>query len=281
MVAWAAIALALRTPDQDALYSRLSTYLHPLAGKNVAWHLLISVTMIRPKPDARILLTRDEVGASIIGDLEFKPVVPNDTGWWDSVITYLPEGVEKVLIVDAAAATLTNSLAQLVAGPTGRVLIGENNAPLALWLERPEDGEAMTSLPAEGLLPALGSSLDPISVVGEEGLLIRDRHTLARAGIIIRDRIVANLLASGVTFLLPETVLIDVDVRIESDTVIYPSVVLEGRTTIGAETVIGPGCRIIDSWIGSGVELKGWNYIVGANIRNRAVLEPYVRRGFD
>jgi len=31
--------------------------------------------------------------------------------------------------------------------------------------------------------------------------------------------------------------------------------VLEGQTTIGEETVIGPGCRIIDSWVGSGVEL--------------------------
>ena len=81
--------------------------------------------------------------------------------------------------------------------------------------------------------------------------------------------------------MLPGSVLVDVDVRIGVDTVIYPGAVLEGDTTIGAETVVGPGCRIIDSWIGSGVELKGWNYVSHTSVRNRAILEPYVRRGFD
>jgi bifunctional UDP-N-acetylglucosamine pyrophosphorylase/glucosamine-1-phosphate N-acetyltransferase len=88
-------------------------------------------------------------------------------------------------------------------------------------------------------------------------------------------------MSAGVTFLLPASVLVDVDVRIGTDTTIYPGVVLEGDTTIGDETVIGPGCRIIDSWIGSGVELKGWNYVAHTSVRNRAILEPYVRRGFD
>ena len=55
----------------------------------------------------------------------------------------------------------------------------------------------------------------------------------------------------------------------------------EGQTTVGEETVIGPGCRIIDSWVGSGVELKGWNYISRTSVRNRAILEPNARRGFD
>jgi bifunctional UDP-N-acetylglucosamine pyrophosphorylase / glucosamine-1-phosphate N-acetyltransferase len=85
----------------------------------------------------------------------------------------------------------------------------------------------------------------------------------------------------GTTFLLPESVMVDVDVRIGRDTIVYPSVVLEGQTTIGDETVIGPGCRVIDSWIGSGVELKGWNYVAHTSVRNRAILEPYVRRGFS
>jgi bifunctional UDP-N-acetylglucosamine pyrophosphorylase / glucosamine-1-phosphate N-acetyltransferase len=76
-------------------------------------------------------------------------------------------------------------------------------------------------------------------------------------------------------------VMVDVDVRIGRDTIVYPSVVLEGQTTIGDETVIGPGCRVIDSWIGSGVELKGWNYVAHTSVRNRAILEPYVRRGFS
>ncbi len=89
------------------------------------------------------------------------------------------------------------------------------------------------------------------------------------------------LMEGGASFLLPDSVWVDVDVRIGRDSVVYPGVVLEGQTTIGVETVIGPGCRIIDSWVGSGVELKGWNYVAHTSVRNRAILEPYVRRGFD
>jgi bifunctional UDP-N-acetylglucosamine pyrophosphorylase / glucosamine-1-phosphate N-acetyltransferase len=111
--------------------------------------------------------------------------------------------------------------------------------------------------------------------------VVRDRAGLARTSVLMRDRIVQRLMTGGVTFLLPESVLIDVDVRIGRDTVVYPGVVLEGKTVVGEETVIGPGCRIIDSWIGSGVELKGWNFVSRSSVRNRAILEPYVRRGFD
>src|SRR5690606_36229639 len=110
---------------------------------------------------------------------------------------------------------------------------------------------------------------------------VRNRHDLARLQGRVRDQLVRALMDAGVTFLLPESVLVDVDVRVGRDTVIYPGVILEGSTTVGEESVIGPGCRIIDSWVGSGVELRGWNYIAHASVRNRAILEPYVRRGFD
>jgi bifunctional N-acetylglucosamine-1-phosphate-uridyltransferase/glucosamine-1-phosphate-acetyltransferase GlmU-like protein len=52
-------------------------------------------------------------------------------------------------------------------------------------------------------------------------------------------------------------------------------------TEIGSECVIGPHCRVIESRIGRGVELKGWNYVTHTSIRNHAVLEPYVRRGYE
>jgi len=111
--------------------------------------------------------------------------------------------------------------------------------------------------------------------------IVQNRAQLAATSDRIRRQIVRGHMAAGVTFLLPETVLVDVDVRIGRDSILYPGVVLEGSTTVGDETVIGPGCRIIDSWVGSGVELRGWNYISHTSIRNRAILEPYVRRGFD
>jgi bifunctional UDP-N-acetylglucosamine pyrophosphorylase/glucosamine-1-phosphate N-acetyltransferase len=74
---------------------------------------------------------------------------------------------------------------------------------------------------------------------------------------------------------------LDCEVAIGEDTVVYPGVVIEGRTDIGSECVVGPHCRIIEASIGRGAELKGWNFIARTSIRNHAVLEPYVRRGFD
>jgi bifunctional UDP-N-acetylglucosamine pyrophosphorylase/glucosamine-1-phosphate N-acetyltransferase len=88
-------------------------------------------------------------------------------------------------------------------------------------------------------------------------------------------------MADGVTFRNPATVVVDSTVSIGADTVVYPGAVLEGRTEIGRECVIGPYSRIVESTIGRGVELKGWNYVTRTTIRNHAVLEPHVRRGFD
>jgi hypothetical protein len=127
-----------------------------------------------------------------------------------------------------------------------------------------------------------GGLLDPLRRLSEPGaFVVRNREELAVAQRRIRDEIVSALMRAGATFVLPDTVSVDVEVRMGRDTIIYPGVVIEGQTTIGDETVIGPGCRIIDSWVGSGVELKGWNYIAHTSVRNRAILEPYVRRGFD
>ncbi len=283
MNAWAGIALALRAPDEDALYSRLATYLHPLAGRSLAWHVLSAMAATRPAPTNIMLVSPDGADRAIVGELPVEAITSDAAHWWDAVQPRIPATVDRLLIVDAAAATLsTTSLARLIAGPTGRVLNGEAGEPLAIWIGRRAAEEwAGCAGGRAGALADLASGLEPVAAAGEEGILVRDRAGLARATAVIRDRVVGNLLAAGVTFLLPETVLVDVDVRIGADAVIYPGVILEGQTTIGAETVVGPGCRIIDSWIGSGVELKGWNYIVGANIRNRAVLEPYIRRGFD
>ena len=115
----------------------------------------------------------------------------------------------------------------------------------------------------------------------DELIRITDRHALSDASVAIRDRLIREHEANGVSFVLPATTWIDADVRIGADTVIDPGTVIEGATDIGAECVIGPYSRIVESRIGRGVELKGWNYVARTSVRNHAVLEPYVRRGFD
>lgn len=186
---------------------------------------------------------------------------------------------EELLVTDAAAAVPGELLERVAAPPGPRLLTDGSGAPVAARLS-PEraarlvhDGGALARLVAE--VPPGERVDDPAAIV------VRDRAGLSRAVASVRDRVVRAHMAAGVTFLLPGSVLVDVDVRIGRDTIVYPSVVLEGTTEVGEETVIGPGCRLVDAWIGSGVELKGWNYVSHASIRNRAILEPYVRRGFD
>ncbi|HEX7050984.1 MAG TPA: hypothetical protein VF188_12320 [Longimicrobiales bacterium] len=258
--------------------SRLPTIAHPLAGRAVAWHVLEAMAEIEAAPARLLLLSMLPLDAAITGELPAEVVETPPRGWWDAVAGRLGPEVDHLLIADAAAAGLRRSMAALVNGRAGRVLVDAEGAPLAVWLER---GAAEAAAGGPPSFEVLARGLEAVPAEPAEAFLVRDRASLARAGALIRDRLVRRLMAGGATFLLPASVLVDVDVRIGPDSVVYPGVVLEGSTTIGAETVIGPGCRIIDSSVGSGVELKGWNYIVGANIRNRAVLEPYVRRGFD
>lgn len=280
MDGWAGIALALRGPREEAMRSRLPTYLHPLAGRPLAWHVLRAISEREPAPRRVLLLAVQPLDPAVVGDLpaEIRTLEPGDDVA-AILSTTRNSAIRRVLFVDAAAAALWASLTRLVAGPPGRALTARDGGPVAAWLERdavPAGARADSALAASARLCRPETGADPAEVFA-----VRDRAALARAGSLIRDRMIDRLMASGVTFLQPETVLVDVDVTIGADAVIYPGVVLEGETSIGAETVIGPGCRIIDSQIGSGVELKGWNYISGSMIRNRAVLEPYVRRGFD
>ena len=83
------------------------------------------------------------------------------------------------------------------------------------------------------------------------------------------------------TFVSPDTTLIDADVQIGPDTVIYPGVIIEGVSSVGRESVIGPFTRIANAHLGRGVELKGWNLIAHTTIPHGSIVQPYVRQGAD
>jgi bifunctional UDP-N-acetylglucosamine pyrophosphorylase/glucosamine-1-phosphate N-acetyltransferase len=50
--------------------------------------------------------------------------------------------------------------------------------------------------------------------------------------------------------LLPDTVYLGMDVQVGPDTVLYPGVILEGSTRVGASCVLGPNTHIVDSTVG-------------------------------
>jgi hypothetical protein len=278
MASWTGIALARTAPGGDGMQSRVSTYLHPLAGRPLAWHTVSSLAALHPAADRLLLVGEGELHPELFGEVgPLLEVVHSDP---ETSAPNPPLGPDPVLVVDAAAPALGPMLTVLLHSPQGTCLAGGDGCVAAALLSAEDatrvlgDRRGMASLDRRA---AEFRWLEP----APEAVVVRDRAGLARTSVLMRDRIVQRLMTGGVTFLLPESVLIDVDVRIGRDTVVYPGVVLEGKTVVGEETVIGPGCRIIDSWIGSGVELKGWNFVSRSSVRNRAILEPYVRRGFD
>jgi len=91
---------------------------------------------------------------------------------------------------------------------------------------------------------------DPDEILG-----INDRVQLAKAGEIIKSRILEMHMRSGVTLIDPRTVYIDDGVKIGMDTVIYPGAYIEAGSEVGESCIIGPNSRIIRSSIGSGAEI--------------------------
>ena len=79
---------------------------------------------------------------------------------------------------------------------------------------------------------------------------------------------------AGVTILDPLTTHIDADVRIGQDTVVHPFTVLSGVTDIGEDCVIGPGARISDSQIGSGVSVRD-SHVVASQIGDGTKIGPF------
>ena len=77
------------------------------------------------------------------------------------------------------------------------------------------------------------------------------------AGRALRSRINERLMKDcGVTMIDPSATYIDADVEVGPDTVIYPGVILEGKTKIGAGCTLYQGSRIADSTIGDGTVVQ-------------------------
>jgi len=97
---------------------------------------------------------------------------------------------------------------------------------------------------------------------------VNNRFELSIAEKIIQEKILKKHMLNGVTIHNPETQKIDYFVEIENDTEILPGCVLEGKTKIESDCVIGPFAQIIDSHISKGSIVKQsvvMNSYVGEN----------------
>lgn len=113
-----------------------------------------------------------------------------------------------------------------------------------------------------------------------ESLGVNNRVQLSQAEQILRQRKCQEVMLAGVTLLDPAATYIGADVVIGNDTIIYPNVVLEGKTVIGSDNVIGMNCRFVDSTIGNGNDIQS-TVIVESTVGNGCKIGPmaYLRPG--
>ena len=105
-----------------------------------------------------------------------------------------------------------------------------------------------------------------------EMLGINSRVQLSHVETILRQRINEKHMENGVTFLNPETTIVETDVEIGPDTVIYPGVILQGKTRIGQACTLYGTTRIVDSQIGDHV-------VVDNVLIEESVVEDHTKLG--
>jgi bifunctional UDP-N-acetylglucosamine pyrophosphorylase/glucosamine-1-phosphate N-acetyltransferase len=124
----------------------------------------------------------------------------------------------------------------------------------ALQRLRPDNsaGELYLTDVFKDLRPALVVELSD----REEALGINDRVQLAEAEAALRQRVLRELMLSGVTVVDPASTFVDVGVSVGQDTVLEPFTILRGATEVGEGSRIGPHTEIRDSKIGDRARIE-------------------------
>jgi bifunctional UDP-N-acetylglucosamine pyrophosphorylase/glucosamine-1-phosphate N-acetyltransferase len=104
---------------------------------------------------------------------------------------------------------------------------------------------------------------------------VNSRLELAKAVDILRKRKIQQLIEKGVTFYDPQTTWIDLDTKIGRDTIIYSSVIIEGKSKIGDNCQLYPFVHLINSRVGNRVRIFGSSMIEDSVIENECRVGPF------
>jgi bifunctional UDP-N-acetylglucosamine pyrophosphorylase/glucosamine-1-phosphate N-acetyltransferase len=126
-----------------------------------------------------------------------------------------------------------------------------------------------------GVLAAMGHQIgcvvatDPAETRG-----VNDRAQLALCETELRARTNRRWLLNGVTMVDPAQTYIEVTVELGRDVSLFPGTVLQGRTTVGDGSEIGPNTRLVDSVIGAGATVES-TVARDAEIGDEAQVGPF------
>ena len=127
-----------------------------------------------------------------------------------------------------------------------------------------------------GLLRAQGENVQAL-VAGDadEVLGCNTRADLAGVDLAFRRRKRAELMAAGVSMIMPESILVDPDVAIGSDTLLEPGVQVLGRSRIGAGCTIRTGSILSDVTVEDGVLVKPYSVISSSYLSAETQIGPF------
>jgi bifunctional UDP-N-acetylglucosamine pyrophosphorylase/glucosamine-1-phosphate N-acetyltransferase len=126
-----------------------------------------------------------------------------------------------------------------------------------------------------GVLASAGHTVDSVvapSAVEVGG--VNDRVQLSQAEAELRRRTTEQMLRSGVTLVDPANTYLDATVSVGRDVTLFPGVILQGNTTVGDGSEIGPNTRLVDCTVGSGCVIEETTART-ATIGDGAVVGPF------
>ncbi|MFD2091843.1 bifunctional UDP-N-acetylglucosamine diphosphorylase/glucosamine-1-phosphate N-acetyltransferase GlmU [Blastococcus deserti] len=116
---------------------------------------------------------------------------------------------------------------------------------------------------------------DPDDVLG-----CNDRRELAARRRTLNDRVLDELMRSGVTVVDPQTTWVDVTVTVAADAVLEPGTQLQGATSVAAGAVVGPDTTLLDTEVEERATVVR-SHVLGAVVGPEASVGPfsYLRPG--
>jgi bifunctional UDP-N-acetylglucosamine pyrophosphorylase / glucosamine-1-phosphate N-acetyltransferase len=108
----------------------------------------------------------------------------------------------------------------------------------------------------------------------EETQGVNDRAQLAVAEAELRRRTNVRWMQAGVSVVDPAATYIDAGVTLAPDVTLFPGTVLQGSTSVGAGSEIGPHTRLVDTRVGERAEVSE-SVARHATIGDDAVVGPY------
>jgi bifunctional UDP-N-acetylglucosamine pyrophosphorylase/glucosamine-1-phosphate N-acetyltransferase len=123
------------------------------------------------------------------------------------------------------------------------------------------------------------------SVLGREAPFdevngINNRVHLANVTRVMQQRIIEKHMLNGVTFVDPNSAYVEDEVTIGADSVIWPGCTLQGKTQIGSHATIGPHTQVVDSEIGDGCRVT-YSVVEEARMEAHSEVGPFghLRKG--